>query len=394
MTKLNSYHLVLGAATLGFVFYTASCSSDSESDPGSGGNAGTGGGAAGTASGGSAGDGSGGGGLSGSGGVSGSGGTAGAGGAAGGGGSGNTGGSAGASGEIPTEANLRVAFIGDSGMGTNFIKVLNLIKNEGADFVLHQGDFDYKEQPKLFFTVVNGVLGSNYPYFGSVGNHDDNAWAGYSAEFIKRMKSNGVTIEEGDLTDENYAFNYKGLKVVLEGENGKNAAFAKHVDDHLKNDKHIWKVCSWHKNQKAMQVGGKGDEMGWGVYENCRKYGAIIATGHEHSYSRTRTLTNMQNQTVDAACKDPAKPCVGPGRTFAFVSGLGGVSIREQKRCKPTTFPYGCNKEWAFIYTSDQNADYGALFIDFNVNGDPKQAKGYFKTVGKKTVDQFTITRK
>ena len=37
---------------------------------------------------------------------------------------------------------LRVAFIGDQGLGPNAIAVLELIKDEGARMVLHQGDFD------------------------------------------------------------------------------------------------------------------------------------------------------------------------------------------------------------------------------------------------------------
>ncbi len=379
-----SHQLALAGCTLGFLASVASCGSDDDAASNTGGSAGSAGATGGSAGASSGGSGGGASGASGSGGTSGSSGSSGASG---------SGGTAGSTGEIPTEADLRVAFIGDSGKGSNFVKVLNLIKAEGADFVLHQGDFDYQEKPAEFFPVINSVLGAKYPYFGSVGNHDDNAWAGYAAEFEKRMKDNGVTIEEGDLSDENYAFNYKGLKVVLAGENGKNVEHAAHVDTYLKNDKHIWKVCSWHKNQNAMQVGGKGNEMGWPIYENCRKYGGIIATGHEHSYSRTRTLTSMENQTVDSTCLDAGKLCVGPGRTFAFVSGLGGIGIRNQDRCLPFTFPYGCKQEWAFIYTSDQNAEYGALFIDFNINGNPKAAKGYFKNVSDKVVDQFTITR-
>jgi len=86
-----------------------------------------------------------------------------------------------------------------------------------------------------------------------------------------------------------------------------------------------------------MQIGSKGDEMGWGVYENCRKHGAIITTGHEHSYERTKTMTSTQNQDVDATCSDPKLECVSPGRTFVIVSGLSGVGIRNQDRSMPPT---------------------------------------------------------
>ena len=48
---------------------------------------------------------------------------------------------------IHTYADLRVAFVGDQGLGPNAIAVLELIKDEGAQMVLHQGDFDYKDDP-------------------------------------------------------------------------------------------------------------------------------------------------------------------------------------------------------------------------------------------------------
>jgi hypothetical protein len=155
-----------------------------------------------------------------------------------------------------------------------------------------------------------------------------------------------------------------------------------------------------------MQVGAKTDEMGWKVYENCRNQGAIIATAHEHTYHRTKTLTAIQSLTVDTVQhpkdsagvpQNPNSLLVAPGKTFAFVSGLGGNSIRNQNRCTPTTYPYsggaGCNYIWANIYTSDQGADYGALFISFNVDGNPNKARGYFKNVSGQVVDQFEINK-
>jgi hypothetical protein len=159
----------------------------------------------------------------------------------------------------------------------------------------------------------------------------------------------------------------------------------------LRGDPHIWKICNWHQNQQAMQVGNKTDEMGWDVYETCREHGAIIQTGHEHSYERTRTLTSTSSQIVDSTCPDANDLCLGPERTFVNVVGLGGNNVRAQSRCLPTTFPYGCNGEWAFIYTSDQSATHGAQFIVFNA-GSPELASGYFKNVNGQTVDTFTIT--
>lgn len=173
------------------------------------------------------------------------------------------------------------------------------------------------------------------------------------------------------------------------------------VNNLFASDNCLWRVCSWHQNMAKMQVGGKGDEMGWPVYEACRQQGAIIMSGHEHTYHRTKTLTNTQTQIIDTTCSGGSSLCVGAGRTFVNVVGLGGTGIRNQVRCTPssTTVPFpSLNTSdascpiWAAIYTSDQGANYGAQFITFNVGGNPKKATGYFKNISGATVDTFTIT--
>ena len=109
-----------------------------------------------------------------------------------------------------------------------------------------------------------------------------------------------------------------------------------------------------------MQVGGKTDEVGWEVYDECRKGGAIVATGHEHSYSRTHLMDSFSTQSITSTSTTMK---IGKGTTFAFVSGLGGKSIRTQideLAAKPW---------WAAVYTSVQGANYGALFCSFNKVG-------------------------
>jgi hypothetical protein len=304
----------------------------------------------------------------------------------------------GAPGPIPTDPNLKVAFIGDTGNGSGFRRVLGLIKSEGAHLVLHQGDFDYADNARKYFATIDSILGPDFPFFAAVGNHDVETWPegcsdrdGCYATFLKaRMARIGVKPDDPNLNDQMYSVTYRGLKVVFVGEIvGGRSEFMR---DQLATDAHVWKICSWHRNQQAMQVGGKRNEMGWSVYETCKDLGAIIATAHEHSYQRTRTLTSMKDQIVDASCSDPNTICVAKGKSFVFVSGLGGHSVRDQERCLPATFPYGCKGEWANIYTSNQGATFGALFITFNVGGDPTKAQGYFKNITGHIVDRFEIT--
>jgi len=285
---------------------------------------------------------------------------------------------------ISTDPNLKVAFIGDTDHGTNLKNVLDLIVAEKAQALMIEGDMSYSANPDAWWGAVEAVLGPDFPIFISRGNHDDSSWPGYLPKAANHL--GGATRVAG-AHDANYKTTWKGLVTVAISKGDK----PENITPFLEGDNHLWKICQWHQNQEAMQVGGKGDEMGWGVYEACREQGAIIETGHEHSYERTRTLTSTIQQITDPTCSDANSLCVGPGRTFVNVVGLGGSSVRPQLRCLPATFPYGCNQEWASVYTSDQNGNYGAQFITFNADGDPTKAVGYFKDIAGNVIDNFTV---
>ncbi len=308
---------------------------------------------------------------------------------------------------VATEPNLKVAFIGDQGLGKHAAQVLQLIKNETADstpvrFVVHVGDFDYQDSPSKWEALIDRELGADFPYFAAVGNHDVARWGksgGYQARLGERLSRTAGATCSGAATDLGVksACEYRGLFFILSGVGILGSGHDTFIRNSLSNSNAIWKICAWHKNQRAMQIGGKLDEVGWSVYEECRKGGAIIITGHEHSYQRTRTLLNMQTQTLDPACPAADRVCVAAGesigRTFAVVTGLGGGKINNQDLCLPTTFPYGCNNVWAKIYTSDQGARHGALFITFNVDGNPNLARGYFRNIKGLIVDSFDIVK-
>ena len=292
-----------------------------------------------------------------------------------------------------TPANLKVAFIGDQGSGADALAVLRLIRDEGVAMVLHQGDFDYDDDPRQWDATITSVLGADFPYFASVGNHDEDAFrgsGGYQERLLERLSRVPDAACTGDL-GVNSACRYRGLFFILSGVGTMGAEHERYIREALEADYSTWRICTWHKNQTALQLGEKEDDVGWGPYETCREGGAMIATGHEHSYSRTKTLADTRRQRVDPQWSGPERVRVAPGATFVVVSGLGGYGIRNQDRCFPTTYPYGCNGEWAFIYTSDQGARSGALFIEFHVEGDPNKARGYFKNVAGEIVDEFTI---
>jgi hypothetical protein len=344
-------------------------------------------------------------GSSGTGGSSGSSGTGGTGGSSGSSGSSGSGGSSGGS---STEPNLLIAFIGDQGNGSNADRVLNLIKNEGAVATVHNGDFDYADNPTAWNDRINGILGASYPYFAVVGNHDAAAWSGSNgyASFIAQRAAN---VPEMNCTGElgvKASCKFRGLHLIqscigtseLRSSCGKDSAeHVAYLRDTLATDDSIWSVCAWHKNQNDMQVGTKSDEVGWNAYKECMNAGAIIATGHEHSYSRTRTLTNLGNSASGHGVTGAHELVeIAPGRTFVFVSGLGGVGVRPF-----STSQHNDDTWWSSYYTSDRwyrhgvlqsgSGTYGVLFVRFNVDGDPRRATAYFKDVNGRTADTFTI---
>ena len=288
--------------------------------------------------------------------------------------------------------NFTIAFIGDQGLGPDSQAVLGLIRAEGADAVLHSGDFDYQDSPAAWDAQITAILEPNFPYFASVGNHDASAFygpGGYQAYLAARLNRLGIPWR-GDLGVES-SLTYEGIFIVQTAPGifgAGDGLYDLFIARELAADTARWRISSWHEDMQLMQVGGKGDETGWGVYEQSRRGGAIIATAHEHSYSRTYLLSSCQHQTVASlattlvlARDDPSTPA-DEGRTFGFVSGLGGRSIRPQLLTGPW---------WASIYTSTQGANYGALFGVFNYQGDPGLAYFYFKDISGHITDQFFV---
>ena len=292
-----------------------------------------------------------------------------------------------------TTPNLKIAFIGDQALGPNSVAVLNLIKTEGAQAVLHSGDLEYTNNPAGWEAQINSVLGPDFPYFVTIGNHDELAWrgpTGYQQYLATRFNRLGISWS-GDLGVQS-TFHFRGLFFVLTPpgiSNGFDSGTSgTYIREQLDADHSVWSICSWHKDMKLMQVGGKEDETGWEVYDEARKGGAIIATAHEHSYSRTHLLSSMIDQTIASTSTNLT---LTKGNTFAFVSGLGGNSVRPQLLS---------GAWWASISAStclsgdpvcQPNGNFGALFGVFNVDGQPNKAFFYFKDISGRIVDSFTV---
>ena len=288
----------------------------------------------------------------------------------------------------PVQDPVTVAFFGDQGLSENARAVLRMVVDEGADLVLHQGDLDYADDPVAWDAMVTEELGAEFPYFASIGNHDSRRWDGpdgYQAKLQARLdRVEGATCI-GDLGIK-AACTYDGLFFILsaagwvprEPDNPEHIAF---IEEQLGASDATWEICSWHMNQTEMQVGRKQDAVGWGPYRACREAGAIIMTGHEHSYSRTHLMDSFEELSVASTS---STLLIAEGQSFAAVIGTGGQDVRPQFRE---------GDWWASIYTSNQDALPGALFCTFRAGGESNRADCYFKNIAGEIIDQFQLEK-
>ena len=250
-------------------------------------------------------------------------------------------------------------------------------------FVLFRpADFDYLDDPSVFQENLEDALGPDYPYFASIGNHDLDSWTEYQANLVARLKRFGGDKNCTGDYGVNMACRWNGIYFVLSGAGTRGSNHANFIDSTFTGATDIWKFVSWHKNQRLMQIGGKSDETGWAVYDTTREHGAIIATGHEHSYCRSYTMSDIEEQDIVST---NSTLNLKVGETFVFVSGLGGKDIRTWETALES------NPWWAATGASNNGISDGALLCTFNVDGDARKASCTFRDRLGKTWDSFDI---
>ena len=291
----------------------------------------------------------------------------------------------------PTESSeeIRIAFLGDQG-GSNYIlndiAVLNLVKDENIDLVLHQGDLGFEhDDPDEWDKRISDILGTDFLYLVSEGHHDQKSWSKYQEKIYDRIEKNSDVTCNGNLGVKSSCI-YKDMLFILiaPGEYTTDSDYSSFVETELNDDNSFWRICSMHNELDAMEQEAKINETGNESFESCRKGGAIIATGHQHLYSRTGNIiefSNSADQKIDPEWNDPNKLQVTTGSTFTFISGTSGSPIIDQVYDK-----------WPVNYSANQNATYGALFCIFNAGGEPNKAYCYFKNIDHQIIDEFTIT--
>lgn len=322
-------------------------------------------------------------------------------------------GSSGASGSVlvagvpnprePTPPNTLIAYIGDVGLEDATAALYELIAREGAQAIVIQGDLDYTNSPRRFAAMLDAHFNDSVAVFPVAGNHDvqqSTAWPAYSAAIVDRWERAGVNGSCEGLAGEAHTCSFKGVLFVQVSpgifpsqgqEAGAEAASYLRSQFTRYSNSTRWLVGSWHKNQREMQTGNKASETGWGVYEACREAGALIATGHEHSYARTYLLSSFSEQRMaDLTWNATASWLpLSPGNSLAFCNGLGGRSVRRNDRCGlETPCPW-----FASIHNSgDPGVKAAALFCNYNDAGNPDKTRCYLKaTNSDEVLDEFIM---
>ena len=315
---------------------------------------------------------------------------------------------------------VRIAYIGDSGSGPGFADVLRLIRANDPDLVVHLGDLGYDEgnsdSAKEWFNLVQEHLPANTPYIAAIGNHDVKHWSHPNIGYRDLLEGHLKNHQSSDFSC-SYAPGEYGVKtvcqigpvsIVVSGVGTAGEGHTEFLETSLANEPDTqWKVCAWHKNQRDMQTGSKGDEVGWQPYQTCQAHGAMIVTGHEHAYARTFTLNDIGNRNREHGKIGLANQInLGPGRSFVVVSGIGGITIR-----KFSCLRHRDDSWWASVVTSNygltngqtiygsrdcfERTDleyFGALFIDYSKD-DLSRAKGRFLTTSGDMFDEFDLVK-
>lgn len=278
--------------------------------------------------------------------------------------------------------NFKVAFYGDQGIKDSSRLVLQQAVADGVEMFWILGDFDYESDPEAWISMLDEELGTDFPVFASIGNHDLRRWNQYEEELWARYERTNITQYcEGEIGVK-MTCNYKGLYFITSGVGTWGVNHDDYFDKQLSEGESIWKICGWHKNHRKYQTGNKFTEVPIEMYEVCRRHGAIVATGHEHSYARTHLMSSFEDFEV---VNEDNTLQLSLNNSFCFCSGLGGQSVRNWDN------GFEDNYWWAATAASDNGATDGPLICTFNVNGDPRAAECYFRDTNGKVFDTFNI---
>ena len=287
-----------------------------------------------------------------------------------------------------------VAFIADASLKNSALKVKQLILDNEADFVLHAGDLDYINSPYAWEKNLDEVMGQDYRYFTSMGNHEYDAFEGtngyQSFMFDRLLRQEANCVGSVGLSQ---ICSYLGITffIATPWQNYPTPFITQEelsqaIEDAFTQFGGKWRICVWHFNHHEYQLGNKPTEAQIFLYDKCREMGALIHTGHEHSYARTHLMSSFEDFAV---ADSGSELTISEGESVAWVSGVGGQSER------PCTDDSNLNPWWgqALCTNIDPPVQPGALFCNFNPQGQGEEfANCWFEQIDGQIRDKFNLT--
>ena len=291
--------------------------------------------------------------------------------------------------------NFTIGFTADTYITEDTMRVYQVLRNEGAEFIAISGDLDYIDYPEGWDGLITKTLGDDYPMLVASGNHDYAIWPQYQQKLITRWQKAGITTCTG-VVGVMHTCTWKGLTIVQIAPGVFNESrglyrnvsgigdidFVQYIRDAFAKYPSPWKICSWHKNQHLMQTGDKSNETGWGVYNECLLQGAMVMTGHEHSYERSYQMSSFEHQVFDPS--NPRNLTLTPEKGIVVVQGLGGREVRVNKQPQQNW--------WAALDNYNTSARFSGVVCKYNLNGNAKLAYCYDKNIDRVTKDEWYIT--
>ena len=186
------------------------------------------------------------------------------------------------------------------------------IQQWGAHVLFHSGDFDYHDSPPSFFEQRDSIFNFSYPYLTTIGNHELTMWnQGYESGLADRMHAikTDTPLRCWGQIGVNMACVYGGevggVVIVMSGVGTCGTGHEAFIEETLTQySRASWKLCMWHKVQHLYQTSDNSDATGYGVYDICRRHGALVMTAHTHSYSRTVAMSDFATQEIADPEKD------------------------------------------------------------------------------------------
>ena len=294
--------------------------------------------------------------------------------------------------ELPEE--IKIAFIANQGYNQSAYDVLALLTAQEPDLVVINGNLGYDSYD--YWSDMMSIF--DIPFIASIGASDKVDWEYYKPDIENNFNDDVVC--EG-ITGDQMTCVFKGISFIISGVGTtfETQGHLTYINDSLKTDSE-WKFCVWNKANKDLRISNKedNDDLIFDYYDVCRKQGALIVTGYDMSYARTKTLASFEPITTEDNYN------IEPERTIVFMSGLGGYA-NETYNCAnhdtdtwwSTIFTenYYLNKGLEIAKSCDTTLNtefnYGALFITINPNGEEHVAHSEFITVDETVIDSIDI---